>query len=222
VRRLPWPGTTAAQLLALAAALACLSAAPPTQAQRQPVLKQIDVPHPYYFREMYLPQLTSGPSAVAFSPDGRTLVYSMQGSLWKQDIDSTQAEELVAGPGYDFQPDWSADGRHIAFVRYRDDALELMELDRMGRELPGCPPSGRDTFMFSLAMWVPMDSAATRCGPNAEAASHATITVHSITRSVPLGLRTVRNSSTSAIPKLFTARETFGAVASPQALRHAR
>ena len=129
MRRLPWPGTTAAQLLALAAALACVSAAPPAQAQRQPVLKQIDVPHPYYFREMYLPQLTSGPSAVAFSPDGRTLVYSMQGSLWKQDIDSTQAEELVAGPGYDFQPDWSADGRHIAFVRYRDDALELMELD---------------------------------------------------------------------------------------------
>ena len=24
-------------------------------AQREPVLKQIDLPHPYYFREMYLP-----------------------------------------------------------------------------------------------------------------------------------------------------------------------
>ena len=30
-------------------------------AQRQPVLKQIQVPHPYYYREMYLPQVTSGP-----------------------------------------------------------------------------------------------------------------------------------------------------------------
>ena len=129
MRRLAWPGATAAPLLTLAGALACLSGAPAAQAQRQPVLKQIDVPHPYYFREMYLPQLTSGPSAVAFAPDGRTLVYSMQGSLWKQAIDSTQAEELIAGPGYDFQPDWSADGKRIAFVRYRDDALELMELD---------------------------------------------------------------------------------------------
>ena len=29
--------------------------------QREPVLKQINHPHPYYFREMYLPQLTTGP-----------------------------------------------------------------------------------------------------------------------------------------------------------------
>src|SRR5580658_8149518 len=101
----PWQaGHRAAQLLTLAAALAGAWAASPAEAQRQAVLKQIDVPHPYYFREMYLPELTSGPSAVAFSPDGRTLVYSMQGSLWKQDIGSTEAEELVAGPGYDFQP----------------------------------------------------------------------------------------------------------------------
>jgi len=33
-------------------------------AQRGPVLRQIKVPHSYYYREMYLPQLTSGPSAL--------------------------------------------------------------------------------------------------------------------------------------------------------------
>jgi TolB protein len=121
--------TAAAPFVFLAVALLCVWAAPPAQAQRQAVLKQIDVPHPYYFREMYLPELTSGPSAVAFSPDGRTLVYSMRGSLWKQDIDSTEAKELTAGPGYDYQPDWSPDGSHIVFVRYRNDALELAELD---------------------------------------------------------------------------------------------
>jgi TolB protein len=38
----------------------------PAYAQRQTVLKQIALPHNYYFREMYLPQLTSGPSSVAF------------------------------------------------------------------------------------------------------------------------------------------------------------
>ena len=54
------------------------------QAQREPVLQQIKVPHPYYYREMYLPQVTSGPSAVAWSPDGQELVYSMQGTLWRQ------------------------------------------------------------------------------------------------------------------------------------------
>jgi len=49
----------------------------PAAAQRRPVLPQIDLPHPYYFREMYLPQLTSGPSSVAWSPDSKEVVYSM-------------------------------------------------------------------------------------------------------------------------------------------------
>ncbi|MGB5740182.1 MAG: hypothetical protein WBM54_12585, partial [Woeseia sp.] len=48
-------------------------------ADRAPVLRQIGVPHDYYFREMYLPQLTTGPSTLSWSPDGRELVYSMQG-----------------------------------------------------------------------------------------------------------------------------------------------
>lgn len=94
-------------------------------AERAPVLQQIDVPHNYYFREMYLPQLTSGPSSLTWSPDGRELIYSMQGSLWRQALDSGVAVQLTAGPGYDYQPDWSPDGRQVVFVRYHRDALEL-------------------------------------------------------------------------------------------------
>ena len=93
----------------------CRPASPP---QRLPVLQQIDLPHNYYFREMYLPQLTSGPSAVAFTPDGQALVYSMQGSLWRQRLDSGVAEQLTAGPGYDYQPDVSPDGKQVVFARY--------------------------------------------------------------------------------------------------------
>ena len=40
------------------------AAAMPAVAQREPVLKQVGVPHAYYWREMYVPQVTSGPSAV--------------------------------------------------------------------------------------------------------------------------------------------------------------
>jgi len=98
-------------------------------AQREQVLKQIDLPHSYYFREMYLPQLTTGPSAAAWSPDSRSLVYSMAGSLWRQELASTMAEQLTAGPGYDYQPDWSSDQRWLAFVRYDHDAVELWSLD---------------------------------------------------------------------------------------------
>jgi TolB protein len=101
----------------------------PLWAQREPVLKQIDVPHPYYFREMYLPQLTTGPSAAAWAPDSRSLVYSMAGSLWRQKLDSAVAEQLTAGPGYDYQPDCAPDGRWVVYASYAKDAVELWALN---------------------------------------------------------------------------------------------
>src|SRR5205809_6589212 len=106
-----------------------VAAAVPAAAQRQPVLKQVDVPHAYYWREMYVPQVTSGPSAAAWSPDGRELIYAMQGSLWRQRLGSGVAQQLTAGEGYDYQPDWSPDGRLVVFARYTHDAIELQLLD---------------------------------------------------------------------------------------------
>src|SRR5688500_8369276 len=76
-------------------------------AQRRDVpLDQVKVPHSYYWREMYVPQVTSGPSSFTWSPDGRDLIYSMQGSLWRQRIGTTVATQLTSGDSYDFQPDW--------------------------------------------------------------------------------------------------------------------
>ncbi len=89
----------------------------------------IDLPHSYYYREMYLPQLTSGPSAVTWSPDSRELVYSMAGSLWRQKIDSHSAQQLTGGPGYDYQPDWSPDGRYLVYTSGTGEVLELWILD---------------------------------------------------------------------------------------------
>src|SRR5262249_37302236 len=40
-----------------------------------------------------------------------------------------RAEELTTGPGYDYQPDCSPDGRWIVFTRYDHDAVELWALD---------------------------------------------------------------------------------------------
>ena len=109
--------------LALALLPACLTA------QREAVLKQVGLPHGYYWREMYVPQVTSGPSSATWSPDGSELIYSMQGSLWRQRLGSTQATQLTAGPFYDYQPDWSPDGKTVVFARYAHDAIELEVLD---------------------------------------------------------------------------------------------
>ena len=106
-----------------------LALALPRFAACAPPAPQLDLPHSYYFREMYLPQLTSGPSAVAWSPDSRELVYSMAGSLWRQRLDSPIALQLTDGPGYDYQPDWSPNGRSVVYVTAQGQALELALLD---------------------------------------------------------------------------------------------
>ncbi|MEA3196741.1 MAG: TolB protein [Gammaproteobacteria bacterium] len=105
-----------------------LAASALAHAERLPVLRQIDLPHPYYFREMYLPQLTSGPSSLAWSPDSRELIYSMAGSLWRQALGTGVSRQLTAG-SYDYQPDWSPDGRWVIYSSYRNDAVELWILD---------------------------------------------------------------------------------------------
>jgi Tol biopolymer transport system component len=123
--------------LAAGAFGAMLAVASPLRAQREPVLKQIAVPHPYYFREMYLPQLTTGPSGAAWSPDGTELVYSMGGSLWRQRLGTTEATEQSHGPGYAYQPDWSPDGRLIVYAHYQADRIDLELLDlATGRSEP--------------------------------------------------------------------------------------
>jgi TolB protein len=118
------------------AALCLLTASSAASAERAAVLSQVDLPHSYYWRELYLPQLTTGPSSAAFMPDGRSLIYSMAGSLWRQRIGADDAAELTHAPGaYDYQPDVAHDGRSVVFVRYDGAGMELWRLDlRSGRQ----------------------------------------------------------------------------------------
>ncbi len=109
-------------------AFAAEAAAPP--AGREAVLKQVDLPHSYYWRELYLPQLTTGPSSASFLPDGRGLVYSMDGSLWRQGLGSDTAIELTHAQGaYDYQPDVARDGKSVVFTRYDGKAMQLWRLE---------------------------------------------------------------------------------------------
>ena len=121
----------AGRLAARAAFVIALAApgAAPVHAQRRLTYPQVTAPHPYYWRELYLPQLTTGPSGAAWSPDGTELAYSMRGTLWRQRVDGDEAVQLTDGPGHDYQPDWSPDGRWIVFATYTGSAIELRLLD---------------------------------------------------------------------------------------------
>jgi hypothetical protein len=113
----------------LLAALLLVQAGP-AAAKREPVLKQVGLPHSYYWRELYLPQLTTGPSSASFTPDGKALIYSMGGSLWRQSIGSDEAVELThPRAAYDYQPDVARDGSSVVYSSYNGDGIELWRLD---------------------------------------------------------------------------------------------
>ncbi len=117
--------------------LAPLFTAAAAGAGREAVLSQVALPHGYYWRELYIPQLTTGPSSVAFMPAGDELIYAMAGSLWRQKVDVDEfAREITHATGaYDHQPDVAPDGRSVVFTRYDGKGFELWRLDLdTGRE----------------------------------------------------------------------------------------
>ncbi len=118
-----------AALFVLLESLLASIVSPAMAAKREPVFKHVTAPHSYYWREMYAPQLTSGPSSLAWAHDGKSLYFSMQGRIWRQRLDRTTAEQVTTGGGYDYQPDVSPDGRMLAFVRRENDAIDVFVVD---------------------------------------------------------------------------------------------
>ncbi len=78
-----------------------------------------------YMESMYLPPVTTGPWAPAWAPDGRTIAFAMQGSLWSVPAEGGEATQLTASAHYDSEPDWSPDGRRIVFTRDTGDHIDL-------------------------------------------------------------------------------------------------
>ncbi len=114
----------------LALGVLAIIAAAPALAAREPVLSQVQLPHNYYWRELYIPQLTTGPSSVAFMPSGDELVYAMEGSLWRQKPGTEEAREITHPAGaYDHQPDVAPDGKSVVFTRYDGKGFELWRHD---------------------------------------------------------------------------------------------
>ena len=189
------------------------------------MLSQVKLPHNYYWRELYIPQLTTGPSSVAFMPAGDEVIYSMEGSLWRQKIGTMDASEITHPTGaYDHQPDVALDGRSVVFTRYDGNAFELWRLDlETGRERalttgggvnlePRVSPDGRQIvfvstegsghFNLKIADLAPAGLANVRyLSRHARAGSTATTTRRTTISSIHPGRRTGSASGTSPTRK---------------------
>ena len=72
------------------------------------------------------------------SPDGRTVVFDLLGDLYRLPIEGGRAEPLRRGDSWDTLPQFSPDGRHIAFISDADGglrALWIMRADGSGPRL---------------------------------------------------------------------------------------
>jgi imidazolonepropionase-like amidohydrolase/Tol biopolymer transport system component len=73
---------------------------------------------------------------VSVSPDGRDLVFSVLGHLFRIPVEGGAAEQLTLGSSYDSEPAYSPDGRRVAFVSDRDgSAGNIFVLDLSTRAI---------------------------------------------------------------------------------------
>jgi tricorn protease len=74
------------------------------------------------------------PRYPSISPDGKELIFSWRGDLWKAPVSGGSARRLTSHPADDLQSAWSRDGRRIAFVSNRSGFgnLYLMSADGTG------------------------------------------------------------------------------------------
>jgi len=85
-----------------------------------------------YMHSYYLPPPGGGgPSWPSWSPDGQSLAFAMQGSIWRMRLGESVAHELVHAREYLSSPEWSPDGRYVAFTAEDDGTsinLRLLDL----------------------------------------------------------------------------------------------
>jgi Tol biopolymer transport system component len=72
--------------------------------------------------------------AAALSPDGRTLAFDLQGTLFVMPAGGGEARAITDHLGDDRQPNWSPDGSRLAFQSYRDGNFHLWSVNPDGSD----------------------------------------------------------------------------------------
>jgi len=68
----------------------------------------------------------------AISPDGKTIVFSYKGNLYKVDAGGGAAAALTVGSSHSTMPVWSKDGQSIAFANNRNGNFDVFVVPSSG------------------------------------------------------------------------------------------
>ncbi|MCA9311445.1 MAG: PD40 domain-containing protein, partial [Phycisphaerales bacterium] len=75
------------------------------------------------------------PRYPSISPDGRTIVFTWRGDLWRVDARGGHAMRLTSNPATELRSAWSPDGSLIAFESDRTGAVNLYTMRPDGRDI---------------------------------------------------------------------------------------
>lgn len=84
-----------------------------------------------------LPGIGEGASEAVFSRDGRLMAYShffVDANIWRLDLDGGQPRSAIASTQYDSSPQYSPDGKRVAFRSNRGGFHEIWTSDPDGRQ----------------------------------------------------------------------------------------
>ena len=90
-----------------------------------------------YMHNFYFPPAPSStPWAPEWSADGESVAVAMQGSLWRVELATGVATELVHSEAYLSSPDFSPDGRWLVYTAdYAHERIQLEILDTFTGEV---------------------------------------------------------------------------------------